>query len=146
MITIHDIEVLSHHVLVEPLSEPETKGSLYLPERSVGADQSRGIVRRHGDGETLPSGAVRTLCIEPGDLVFYSKYAGFPIQIGDTEYQIIPEHSIATRVPMAMHDYAGPGSTHLRPPVVVRAENGKLYLADEQPKKPSEPIRTVLVP
>lgn len=134
MLTIDDLDVLGNHVLVEPLGQPEKVGRFYLPDSSVGTDQSRGLVHKVGDGETLPSGTVRQLGVDAGDLVFYSKYAGFPMSVGDREYMLIPEHTIAMRVKDAMGARLVIGD----PAFVVRAGNGKLYLADEQPPEVDE--------
>jgi chaperonin GroES len=121
MLKLTDLKVLGDNVLVEPLGEPEKVGSLFLPETAVGASQSRGVVVAAGPGETLPNGQRRPLGVAAGDLVFYSKYAGFPLTLGGVEYQLIPEPACALAYPAALES------------LVVRHTTGTLYLADEQP-------------
>lgn len=127
MITIDDFEPMDNNLLVEPLSEPEKIGSFFVPPNSVGTNQSRGVVHKLGPGELLPSGVRVPIDVEPGDLVFYSKYAGFPMQAQGTEFMLIPANTLAGKI----RDALTTGK-------VVRASTKKLYLHDEQPPEVDE--------
>ena len=91
--------VLQHeYVLVRPLREPErVEGSrLFKPDASRG-HQQRGLVLAVGPGEPLPVAPSwlnrllrrtprRPMGLQPGDLAFYGKFAGFTLDERETVY------------------------------------------------------------
>lgn len=101
------IELLGPRVLVRPLPELEfmADGLLVRPD-ATRATQNRAVVEKVGPGELVEgdhsvSGTYRAVPIHEGDLVFYQKFAGTFITLGERERLMLLEDEVQGRVPAA---------------------------------------------
>lgn len=88
------INPLGDRVVVEPREAEEmTAGGIVLPERAK-EKPTRGNVVAAGPGKLLDSGQRAALSVKVGDDVFYSRYAGTEVEIGDKKYTVVRESDV----------------------------------------------------
>lgn len=85
---LHDRVVVQRHE-----EETKTAGGIYLPNADK-EKPARGKVVAVGPGKALDSGSVRAVCVKVGDDVFFGKYAGTEVKVGDKEYLVIREEDV----------------------------------------------------
>jgi chaperonin GroES len=73
--------------------EEETRGGIIIPDTAKEKPQ-RGKVIAVGKGKLMEGGKRRTMAVEPGNQILFSKWAGNEIKIDDQEYLIITEDEI----------------------------------------------------
>jgi len=88
------IRPLHDRVLVRRAEEETTTpGGIVLPGNAQEKPQM-GEVVAVGDGKILESGERRSLDVKVGDRVYFGKYAGSEIKVGNEEYMIMREEDI----------------------------------------------------
>jgi len=88
------IRPLHDRVLVRRADEETTTpGGIVLPGNAQEKPQM-GEVVAVGDGKILESGERRSLDVKVGDRVYFGKYAGSEIKVGNEEYMIMREEDI----------------------------------------------------
>ena len=85
---LHDRVVVQRHE-----EETKTAGGIYLPNADK-EKPARGKVLAVGPGKTLDSGSVRAVAVKVGDDVYFGKYAGTEVKVGDKEYLVIREEDV----------------------------------------------------
>ena len=85
---LHDRVVVERHE-----EETKTAGGIYLPNADK-EKPARGKVVAIGTGKCLDSGDVRPMAVKVGQDVFFGKYAGTEVKMGDKEYLVIREEDI----------------------------------------------------
>jgi chaperonin GroES len=74
------------YLLIEPLeAETKTASGIYLPD-TAGEKPQKGKVLAVGEDEITDSGAKRSAPVKVGDIVFYKKWGGSEVKIGNIEY------------------------------------------------------------
>ena len=85
---------LDDRLVVQPLeAEETTAGGIVLPDNAKEKPQ-RGKVLATGPGKLLDSGERGQMSVKLGDEVFYGKYAGSNVEVGDKEYVILREDDV----------------------------------------------------
>ena len=88
------VKPLHDNVLVKQCdAEVITSGGIVLPDSAQEKPQ-RGIVSAVGPGKLLDSGTRAAICLKKGDEIFYAKYAGSEVKIGDEDYVILRESDV----------------------------------------------------
>ncbi|MFA5863393.1 MAG: co-chaperone GroES [Phycisphaerae bacterium] len=88
------IRPLDDRILVKQSdAEEKTAGGIVLPDTAKEKPQ-RGKVIATGPGKMLKSGTRGGTEIKKGEEVFYGKYAGTEIEIGNEKYVIIRESDV----------------------------------------------------
>ena len=88
------IKPLDDRVVVKQgQAEEKTAGGIVLPDSAQEKPQ-RGKVTAIGAGKLLDSGKRGEMCVKVGDEVFYSKYGGTEIEIGNDKLVILRESDI----------------------------------------------------
>jgi len=88
------VKLLDDRVLVEQSeAEEKTAGGIVLPDTAQERPQ-RGVVLAVGPGKLLDSGKRGEMSIKVGDEVFYGRYAGTEVEVGDETMQIMRENDI----------------------------------------------------
>jgi len=89
-----EFQPLYDRVLVERLeSTVQVAGGLIIPE-TMKEKPSQGYVIAVGHGRLQESGSVIPLCVQVGQKVLFSKYAGTDIKLNDKEYLMMREEDI----------------------------------------------------
>src|SRR5438132_6265908 len=86
---------IADRILVSPIKEEEkqTKEGIYIPH--VGSvTPIRGQVIAIGNGVKNENGMVTPIEVNPGDIVFYSKYGGTEITMEGESFLVIRESDI----------------------------------------------------
>jgi chaperonin GroES len=85
---------MDDRVLIEPFeSEDKTAGGIILPDTAREKPQ-RGKIIAKGPGRLLDSGNRGEMSVKVGDEVFYGKYAGTEIDVGENKYIVARETDI----------------------------------------------------
>lgn len=85
---------MEDRILIEPCeSEEMTAGGIILPDAAREKPQ-RGKVVATGPGKLLDSGQRGEMSVKAGDEVFYGKYSGTEVDLGDTKYVVARENDI----------------------------------------------------
>lgn len=117
-ITLEKLRVLHDYLVIQPLAPPSKKagGLMFMPEAAGERERShRGIVLQHGPGDFNEAGtALVPMSIQPGDLVFFGKYAGTEEEIGGGSVIVMREAECRFCVPAGAFE------------VVAHPENPKL--------------------
>ena len=88
------VKPLDDGVLVKQCDAEEiTAGGIVLPDSAQQKPQ-RGIVTAVGPGKLLDSGERAKSSLKKGDEIFYAKYAGSEVKIGDEDYVILRESDV----------------------------------------------------
>ena len=89
-----NVKPLDDRVLVKQSeAEEKTAGGIVLPD-SVKEKPQRGKVVATGPGKLLESGERGSMSVKKGDQVFYGKYVGSDVEVGDEKYVILRESDI----------------------------------------------------
>ncbi|MBI2023727.1 co-chaperone GroES [Candidatus Giovannonibacteria bacterium] len=92
-----NIKPLGDRVLIEPLSEEEskkTKSGIFIPDTADKEKPQEGRVIAVGDGKLLENGKLQPMNIKKGDRVLFSKYGPSEFKVDDKEYLIAKEEDI----------------------------------------------------
>ena len=85
---------MDDRVLVDPVEADETTlGGIILPDAAREKPQ-RGIVVATGPGKLLDSGVRGEMSVKLGDEVFYGKYSGTEVDLGDDKLVVLRENDI----------------------------------------------------
>lgn len=85
---------MDDRMLIEPNeAEDRTTGGIILPDNAREKPQ-RGRVVAVGPGKLLDSGARGEMGVKIGDEVFYGKYAGTEVDMGEDKYIVIRESDV----------------------------------------------------
>jgi chaperonin GroES len=85
---------MEDRILIEPCeSEEMTAGGIILPDTAREKPQ-RGKVVATGPGKLLDSGNRGEMSVKVGNEVFYGKYAGTEIDLGDAKYVVARENDV----------------------------------------------------
>ena len=87
-------------VVIQPLEEEEARvssGGIYIPDTAKERPQE-GTVVAVGPGRTSDEGKLIALEVKVGDRVVYSKYAGTEFKEDGTEYLIVRESDILSKL------------------------------------------------
>jgi len=85
---------LSDRILVKRLSEEEkTRGGIIIPDTAK-EKPATGLIMALGNGKVLENGQKKGFDVKVGDKVFFSKYSGTEIKIGNEEHLIMREDDI----------------------------------------------------
>jgi len=88
------IRPLHDRVIVKRVEEDQvSRGGIIIPDTAK-EKPIKGKVVAVGSGRRLDSGETRTLTVQPGDLVLFSKYGGTDIKIDNEEHLILREDDI----------------------------------------------------
>jgi len=85
------LKPLADRIVVKPSeAEEKTKSGLYLPD---GAKEkpTLGKVVAVGPGKLDDNGKRMTISLKSGDTVYYGKYSGAEVEVGDEKYVILRE-------------------------------------------------------
>lgn len=74
-------------------SQSVSKGGLFLPESSK-EKPSEGLVVAVGAGRVLESGALNPLLVREGDHVFFGRYAGHEVRVGEDTFLVMREDEV----------------------------------------------------
>jgi chaperonin GroES len=89
-----NIRPLDDRVVVKQSEAIEkTAGGIVLPDSAKEKPQQGKIVAV-GIGKLLDSGKRAEMCVKPGDVVFYGKYAGSELEIDGEKFVILRESEI----------------------------------------------------
>lgn len=94
------IEPIEDKILIKPIPEPRRrKSGIWLPDGAKPLQHGwQGLVIAIGPGKEYPDGTVDRPDVQPGDIIYYSEYAGHVIQHEEVEYLVIPQIQILARV------------------------------------------------
>ena len=85
---------LRDKVVVKPSEEEEkSAGGIFLPDTAKKKPQE-GRVVAVGNGRLLEDGTVKSLSVQVGDTVIYSKYGGTEVTIDGQDYVILDEDQL----------------------------------------------------
>jgi chaperonin GroES len=85
---------LNDRVLVKRLeSEEKTAGGLFIPDAAK-EKPSKGEVIACGPGKLNEKGERAAMCVKPGDVVLFAKYAGTEIKVNGVDHIIMREDDI----------------------------------------------------
>ena len=85
---------LNDRVLVKrPESEEKTAGGLFIPDAAK-EKPSKGEVIACGPGKLNEKGERAAMCVKPGDVVLFAKYAGTEIKVNGADHIIMREDDI----------------------------------------------------
>ncbi|MBR4422653.1 MAG: co-chaperone GroES [Mailhella sp.] len=85
---------LNDRVLVKRLeSEEKTAGGLFIPDAAK-EKPSKGEVIACGPGKLNEKGERVAMCVKPGDVVLFAKYAGTEIKVNGADHIIMREDDI----------------------------------------------------
>jgi chaperonin GroES len=88
------IQPLHDKVVVQRTEEKEElRGGIIIPDTAK-EKPMRGKVIAVGKGKLMEGGKRRSMAVEPGNQILFSKWAGNEIKIDDQEYLIISEDEI----------------------------------------------------
>ncbi|MFO0746125.1 MAG: co-chaperone GroES [Myxococcota bacterium] len=88
------IRPLHDRVIVKRIEEEQvSKGGIIIPDTAK-EKPIKGKVVAVGPGRKLDSGEVRTLTVQVGDTILFSKYGGTDIKIDNEEHLILREDDI----------------------------------------------------
>ena len=88
------IQPLHDKVVVQRTEEKEEmRGGIIIPDTAKEKPQ-RGKVIAVGKGKLIEGGKRRSMAVEPGNHILFSKWAGNEIKLDDQEYLIISEDEI----------------------------------------------------
>ncbi len=88
------LKPLDDRVVIEVLdAEMTTAGGIVLPDSAQEKPQI-GRVTAVGPGKQLKSGKHAPMSVKKGDEVFFGKYAGTEVTVGDVDYKILRESDI----------------------------------------------------
>jgi chaperonin GroES len=88
------INPLDDRVVVEQAQAEEmTAGGIVLPENAK-EKPTRGKVVAVGPGKLLESGKRGPLSVKVGDEVFYGKYSGTEVDVGEKNYTVLREMDV----------------------------------------------------
>ena len=89
------IEPLGDRVLIQPLEEQETKssGGIIIPDTAKEKPQM-GVVKAVGKGKRKDDGTLISPSVKEEDRVYYSKYGGTEVKLGNETYLIMQESDI----------------------------------------------------
>ncbi len=89
-----DIQPLFDNVLIKPLqAETKTAGGIYLPE-NVKEKPAIGEVMAVGPGIVHPKGEVEKMVVKVGDKVYFTKWGGNEVKVGNEEWKIVKQTDI----------------------------------------------------
>ena len=89
-----NVKPLDDRVLVKQSEAQEmTAGGIVLPDSAKEKPQ-QGKVVATGPGKLLESGERGSMSVKQGDVVFYGKYAGSDVEVGDEKLVILRESDI----------------------------------------------------
>jgi chaperonin GroES len=88
------IKPLHDRIIVKAAEkEQTTAGGIILPDTAQ-EKPMRGEVLAVGPGKTLDSGAVATIDVKVGDVVYYGKYSGTEVKVDGEDYIIVRAEDI----------------------------------------------------
>ena len=88
------IKPLDDRILIEQCAaEQTTAGGIVLPDSAQEKPQMGKVVAA-GPGRLLDSGERGALGVKVGDVVYYGKYAGTEVKVGDGDFVICRESDI----------------------------------------------------
>jgi chaperonin GroES len=88
------IQPLFDNVLIKPLqAATQTAGGIYLPENAKEKPQI-GEVMAVGPGIVHPKGEVDKIVVKVGDKVYYTKWGGNEVKVGNEEWKIVKQTDI----------------------------------------------------
>ncbi|MBN2563838.1 MAG: co-chaperone GroES [Phycisphaerae bacterium] len=88
------IKPLDDRLVVEQHEAEEmTSGGIVLPEQAK-EKPTRGTVLAVGPGKLLDTGNRGPLSVKVGDEVFYGKYSGTDVEIGNKKYTVLRESDV----------------------------------------------------
>ena len=88
------IDPLFDNVLIKPLqAETKSAGGIYLPE-NVKEKPQIGEVMAVGPGIVHPKGEVEKMVVKVGDKVYYTKWGGNEVKVGNEEWKIVKQTDI----------------------------------------------------
>jgi len=92
------IEPVGDRLLVRPDEAANvTKGGLFLPDQAR-EKPAQGTVVAVGAGRKLENGSVVPMCIQEGDSVIFSKYAGTDLKVNGTDMILLREGDVLAKV------------------------------------------------
>jgi chaperonin GroES len=91
------ISPLDDRVVIEILdAEEKTAGGIVLPDTAKEKPQ-RGEIVAVGPGKLLDDGTRAKPLVAVHDIVYFGKYAGTDVRVGDVEYSIMRESDILAK-------------------------------------------------
>jgi chaperonin GroES len=92
--TKNNIQPLFDNVLIKPLeAETQTASGIYLPE-NVKEKPQIGEVMAVGPGKIHPKGEVDKVVVKVGDKVYFTKWGGNEVKVGNEEWKIVKQDDI----------------------------------------------------
>lgn len=91
------LKPLGDRVLVLPEEEPDKIGMLHVPETAKGKHSQKGEVLAVGPGKAQTVGhevVLLPLGVKPGDVVYFQKYAGNPVEVAGKDALMLREDDI----------------------------------------------------
>jgi chaperonin GroES len=80
-------------VVKQAEAETKTASGIVLPE-SAKEKPTRGKVLSVGPGKMLDNGQRAAIAVKPGDEVYYGKYSGTEVKIGEEKFVILRESDL----------------------------------------------------
>ncbi len=74
-------------------AEEKSAGGIFLPDSAKEKPQ-QGKVIAVGPGKILDNGKITPLDIAVGDVVYYSKYGGTEVKVGNEEYIVLRQDDV----------------------------------------------------
>lgn len=94
MATKTAIKPLFDNVLIKPLqAATQTAGGIYLPENAKEKPQI-GEVMAAGPGIVNPKGEIEKMVVKVGNKVYYTKWGGNEVKVGNEEWKIVKQTDI----------------------------------------------------
>ena len=91
---MENFKPIRDRVLVEKIKdELKTKGGLQLSQDAQDRP-TKGTILAVGPGKLTDDGTVLPMPVNENDIIYYPKYAGYPIKLNNEEYLILDEKDI----------------------------------------------------
>src|SRR3954452_8595949 len=94
-----NLKPLGDRLIVEPLEDEQTTvGGIVLPDTALEKPQRGKVVGAGPGARSSESGGVIPMDVNEGDTVVFSKYGGTEIKIEGTDYLILRESDVLSKV------------------------------------------------
>lgn len=92
-------------VLIKPISHlnEKTEGGILLPDNRDKGRAFKGVVVKVGPGRMNDDNSRVAMWFKEGDVVYYNKYGGTFVQLGDIEFSCMKEDDIYGKVVEVEH-------------------------------------------
>jgi len=91
---MENFKPIRDRVLIEKIKDDLKTKSGLIVSQDAQERPTKGTILAVGPGKLTDEGTVLPMPVAEGDVIFYPKYAGFPIKLNNEEYLILEEKDI----------------------------------------------------